>query len=226
MGQNGPLARTAGHDITYLALTGALAALEPAGGVPTPPLDLVGDLGGGSLFPALGIAAALFERERKGAGEVIDAAIVDGVASIMSFYAGLSVTSALSMERDPNPLAGANPFYRCYECADGRYVDPGALEPQFRSDLLRRIGAPADLADAAGPDAATALSRIFAGRSRDAGAALLEGTDACLAPVLTLGGTPAHPHLAACATFVNRDGKSHPAPVPRLSRSALRSSAS
>src|SRR4249920_3878913 len=139
-GQTGPLAQSAGHDINYIALTGALAAIGRTGEPAQAPLNLVGDFGGGSMFLAFGIAAALWEREKAGKGQVIDASIVDGVASLMTFFAGLVPSGAISLARDKNLLGGAAPFYRCYVCADGKEISVGAIEPKFYTELLDRIG--------------------------------------------------------------------------------------
>jgi alpha-methylacyl-CoA racemase len=222
-GQEGPLARSAGHDINYIALTGALAAVGPAQGPPVPPLNLVGDLGGGSLFLALGIAAALWERERSGRGQVIDAAIVDGVSHMLAPFCGLVPSGVLSMQRDRSLLGGAAPFYRCYTCSDGKDVAVGALEPRFYRELLDRIGAPAQLLEEQYVQAdwqkrCELLAEIFATRDRAAWCALLEGTDACFAPVLALEEAASHPHMAARRTYVTQDGRAQPAPAPRFSR--------
>ncbi|WP_300496866.1 CaiB/BaiF CoA-transferase family protein [Sphingomonas sp.] len=220
-GQDGPLAHSAGHDITYLALTGALAAIGPADRPPTPPLNLVGDFGGGALFLALGIAAALFERERSGEGQVIDAAIVDGVASLMSFFAGLQTNGGLSLARDKNLLGGANPFYRCYACADGKYLAVGPLEPQFRAEFVQRIAGSPDLDhNLDWPEQCDRLAAIFATRTRDEWAKHLEGTDACASAVLELDEATEHPHMKARAIYTLDAGVLHPAPAPRFSRTS------
>ena len=218
-GQDGPLARAAGHDINYIALTGALAAIGGRSGTAIPPLNLVGDFGGGSLFLAFGILAALLERERSGQGQVVDAAIVDGVSSLMSFFAGGSV----AMERERNLLGGAAPHYRCYTCADGREIAIGPLEPQFYRELLERIEAPAHLYAGCDNPAEWAaqgecLAELFARRTQEEWCALLKGTDACFAPVLTLDEAPQHPHLQARGVYREVDGQSQVAPAPRLSR--------
>jgi alpha-methylacyl-CoA racemase len=228
-GQTGPLAHAAGHDIAYIALTGALAALGPADRPPVPPLNLVGDFGGGALYLAFGIAAALYERERSGRGQVIDAAIVDGTASLMAMFSGMIANGRLTLERERSLLGGAAPNYRCYACADGRYVAVGALEPKFFAVVLERLGielpsgwddgvpehgsAPAEWTAQA-----DALAAIFATKPRDAWTALFEGSDACVAPVLALDEAPAHPHLRAREVYVERDGVVQPAPAPRFSR--------
>jgi alpha-methylacyl-CoA racemase len=216
-GQSGPLAHTAGHDLTYIALTGALAAMGPPDAPPAPPLNLVGDFGGGALYLALGIAAALYERERSGRGQVIDAAIVDGTASLMAFFSGSTASGHVTLERGHNLLGGAAPNYRCYECADGRYVAVGPLEPKFFAILLQRLGIEA-LPDADWTASGRALAAVFKQRTRDEWAALLEGTDACVAPVLALGEAPAHPHLRARGVYLDLDGIVQPAPAPRFSR--------
>jgi alpha-methylacyl-CoA racemase len=216
-GQEGPLAQTAGHDINFIALTGALAAIGPPGQPSSPPLNLVGDYGGGGLYLAFGIAAALLERERSGHGQVIDAAIIDGVASMMAIFAG----RAVPLEKPLNPLAGAAPFYRCYICADGRQIAAGAIEPQFYDELLRRIGAPAlpDRADPANwPEIGRALEAVFATRTQAEWRQILEGADACFAPVLSLDEAAQHPQLAARSVYVPSVGGLQPAPAPRFSR--------
>lgn len=222
-GQEGPLARAAGHDINYIALTGALDAIGRAGEPPIPPQNLVGDFGGGSLYCALGILAALYERERSGRGQVVDAAIVDGVTSLLSFFAGTRGHPLLSAERGAGMLGGAAHFYRTYPCADGRHISVGAIEPQFYAELLDRVG----LADELGAgqldpanwaDYTRRLAALFATRGRDEWCALLEGSDACVAPVLALGEVADHPHMRARGAYVERDGIGHSAPAPRFSR--------
>lgn len=224
-GQSGPLAHAAGHDINYIALTGALAAIGPAEGEALPPLNLVGDFGGGSMFLTVGILAALFERERSGLGQVVDAAIVDGTASLMSFFSGLLPGGQMDMRQGRNLLGGATPWYRCYRCADGRQIAVGALEPGFYRELVQRSGAGAELLEQArtADEQATqaeSWARLFARRSRDEWCALLEGTDACFAPVLDLEEAAQHPHMAARGSYQQIDGVLHSAPAPRFSRSA------
>jgi alpha-methylacyl-CoA racemase len=222
-GQDGPLATAAGHDLNYIALTGALAAIGVPGSPPVPPLNLVGDYGGGSLYLAFGIVAALFERARSGRGQVIDAAIVDGVTSMMSIFTGLTQTGGISVERERSLLGGAAPYYRCYECADGQYVSVGPLEPQFHQLLLQAIGAdPQTQQEQADPSRwpsqAAALAAIFRQRTRAEWTALLEGTDCCFAPVLTLAEAAQHRHLAARSSYFQWQGALHSAPAPRFSR--------
>lgn len=220
-GQTGPLAPTAGHDLNYIALTGALAAIGPSGTPPPPPLNLVGDFGGGSMFLVTGILAALLERERSGQGQVVDAAIVDGVNSMMAMFAGLVPAGLVSMDRKRNMLGGAAPFYRCYACADGRYVAVGAIEPKFYAELLERLGLPIDLAasqmdETRWQGTAELFETVFARRTRAEWCALLEGGDACFAPVLDLDEVAAHPHMADRGAMI--EGVWQTAPAPRFSR--------
>lgn len=222
-GQDGPLAKVAGHDINYIALTGALAAIGKPDEPATVPLNLIGDFGGGSLFLAFGIMAALWEREKSGHGQVVDAAIVDGVASMMSMFAGLLPTGGISVDRGANVLGGAAPFYRCYLCKDGGEISIGALEPQFYAELLERIGAPADWKQdqydtSNWPERAVWFTQRFLSRSRAEWVELLGGTDVCFAPVLDIREVAGNAHLNARATFVERDGYIHHAPAPRFSR--------
>jgi alpha-methylacyl-CoA racemase len=222
-GQTGPLAQSAGHDINYIALTGALAAMGRPGEPAQPPLNLVGDFGGGSMLLAFGIAAALWERERSGKGQIIDASIVDGVASLMTFFAGLVPSRAISLDRSKNLLGGAAPFYRCYICADGREISVGAIEAKFYAELVERLGLGAEfkvdqLASATWSARSDTLARLFATKPRDAWCALLEGTDVCFAPVLTLEESFAHEHMRAREAYVTRDGQPHAAAAPRFSR--------
>jgi alpha-methylacyl-CoA racemase len=217
-GQTGPLAQSAGHDINYIALTGALAAIGRHGEPAQPPLNLVGDFGGGSMFLAFGIACALWEREKSGKGQVIDAAIVDGTASLMTFFAGLARTGAISLERNRNFLGGAAPYYRCYGCADGKEISVGAIEPKFYGELLARIGAkPRTQNDVAQwPAQRDELAAIFATKTRDEWCALLEGSDACFAPVLTLEESAEHAHMRD--RYVTQDGMPLADAAPRFSR--------
>ena len=222
-GQDGPLARTAGHDINYIALAGALAAIGKSGEPSTPPLNLVGDFGGGSMFLAFGIMAALWERKRSGQGQVVDAAIVDGVSSLMTMFSGLVPSGAISVDRDLNPLGGAAPYYRCYLSADGKELSVGALEPQFYRELLERVGAPEAFKGfqndpANWEERADELARIFRTRTLAEWQVLLEGTDVCFAPVMSLAEAPQHPHLLARETYVEHNGLLQSAPAPRFSR--------
>lgn len=221
-GQTGPWAQTAGHDINYIALTGALAAIGKPGETATVPLNLIGDFGGGSMFLAFGIVAALWERERSGKGQVIDAAIVDGVASLMTMFAGLLPAELISVDRDRNILGGAAPFYRCYLCKDGAEMSVGPLEHRFFEEMLIKLGLEVHLGDHDRPERwnllASALQRVFLTEDQSHWSTLFEGSDACVAPVLTVASAPRHPHLLARETFVEKDGLVQAAPAPRFSR--------
>jgi alpha-methylacyl-CoA racemase len=222
-GQTGPLSQAAGHDINYVALTGALAAIGARSGPSTPPLNLVGDFGGGSVYLAFGIMAALWERERSGKGQVIDAAIIDGVASMMTMFAGLVPSGRLSMQRGARLLGGDAPFYRCYTCADGEQIAVGALEPKFYAELIERIGAPESLRHAQYEqahwiDRCNALASLFATKPRAEWCEVLEATDACFAPVLSIEESYEHPHMKQRATYVEANGMLQAAPAPRFSR--------
>lgn len=222
-GQQGPLAQAAGHDINYIALTGALHAIGPAAGAPVPPLNLVGDYGGGSLYLVVGILAALHESRRSGRGQVVDAAITDGVHSLMSLFRTGAMRGTFSEQRGANMLDGGAPYYGVYETADHRHVSIGPIEPHFFAELCERLGVEPSLRDAQHdrqrwPALRAELDRIFRTRGRDEWTALLEGSDACFAPVLALSEAPMHPHNAARDAFVDVDGAMHPAPAPRFSR--------
>lgn len=222
-GQDGPLAQAAGHDITYIALTGALWSMGRAGQRPVPPLNLVGDFGGGGMLLAYGIMAALFEAGRSGRGQVVDAAMTDGSATLMGAFFGLLAQGRWKNEREANRLDGACPYYDTYECADGKFVAVGALEPQFFALLLKGLGLdPARFAvredPARWPAIKAEFAEVFRRHPRDHWAALFDGTDACVAPVLDLEEAPRHPHNAARGTFFDRGGGVQPAPSPRFSR--------
>ena len=221
-GQQGPLAHAAGHDINYIALAGALHAIGPQER-PVPPLNLVGDYGGGSLYLVVGILAALHEARESGRGQVVDAAITDGTLSLMSLFASMALRGRFREEREHNLLDGGAPFYAVYETADGRHMSVGALEPQFFAELCERIGVPEHLRQAQNdkarwPELKQALAAIFRSRSRQEWTELLEGTDACCAPVLSLSEAAKHPHNVARQAFVDVDGVGQPAPAPRFSR--------
>lgn len=222
-GQDGPLAEAAGHDINYIAITGALDAIGRRGDLPVPPQNLVGDFGGGSMYCALGILAALWERERSGKGQVVDAAIVDGVTSLMSFFFGLPPSAIRTTERGKGLLGGAAHFYRCYACKDGREISVGAIEPQFYAELLQRADAPEALRDgqmnpANWDDFADDLADLFKTRTQAEWCEMLEGTDACFAPVVPLDEARDHPHMKARGAYVEVDGQWHTAPAPRFGR--------
>ncbi len=210
-GQNGPLAQAAGHDLNYIGLTGMLTAITPPGETPTAPQNLLGDYGAGGAYLAIGILAALFERQRSGEGQVVDAAIVDGAVSMMAPILGMMAAGLLPAAPETGMLAGRGSCYRTYRCSDGRYLAVGSLEPQFQAVLADALGV-ADLSD--GP----ALEAIFAGRTRDAWVAFFDGKDCCVSPVLDGDEAQAHPHLVARGVFVSDDGLVQPAPAPRFSR--------
>ncbi|MGH3832757.1 MAG: CaiB/BaiF CoA transferase family protein [Pseudonocardiaceae bacterium] len=223
-GQDGPLAERAGHDINYIALSGVLHAVGNAGGKPVPPLNLVGDFGGGSMFLVAGVLAALWERERSGAGQVVDAAMVDGVSVLAQMFWSWHGYGLWNENRGGNLLDSGAPFYDTYACSDGRYVAVGALEPQFYAALLEGLGLtdanlPGQLDQAGWPVLRQRFTAVFASRTRDEWAALFEGTDACVTPVLAFGEVPAHPHIAARGTLINLGGQLQAAPAPRFSRS-------
>lgn len=222
-GQTGPLAQTAAHELNYIAITGALHAIGPRGGPPAPPLNLVGDYGGGSLYLVMGILAALHERCRSGCGQVVDAAISDGVLGLMGNSVGHALRGAYNERRGENLLDGGAPWYCPYETADGEYVTVAAVEPQFFALLCERVGVQPALRDAQQdrarwPELHAEFARIFRARSRAEWCALLEATDACFAPVLRLSEAPSHPHHVARGAFVEVDGVRQPAPAPRFSR--------
>jgi alpha-methylacyl-CoA racemase len=227
-GQTGPLAMAAGHDIHYIALTGALHAIGPAGGKPVPPLNLVGDYGGGALYLAMGLLAALVERQSSGRGQVVDAAMVDGAGSLASIFYGLKAAGRWTDERGSNLLDGGAPFYDTYETADGGYVAVGALEPKFFAELVKRTGIDDGFVKRqydkrAWPELRAALAAAFRGRTRDEWCTLLEGTDACFAPVLSLDEAPRHAHVQSRGGFVEVGGVVQPGPAPRFDRSGSRS---
>ena len=210
-GQDGPLAQAAGRDINYLALSGTLAMIGRKDDKPVPPLTLVGDFGGGGMLLAFGIVCALLETAESGAGQVVDAAMLDGAALLASMFHGMRADGQWG-ERGTNLLDGGSWFYDTYETADGRYVAVGAIDPNARAELLDRMGAPPDLDDA---ESMAALVRT---RTRDEWCALLEGTDACFAPVLDPGEAPDHPHVRHRGVFTEVGGVVQPAPAPRFSR--------
>ena len=223
-GQSGPLAKAAGHDLNYLSLTGALHAMGRAGEPPAPPLNLIADYGGGAMFLAFGMVCALLERATSGKGQVVDAAMLDGTAMLTSLFGSLRAGGLWSGERGSNFLDGGAPFYDTYATSDGRFVAVAPLEPKFFAELARRIG----LEDrfvrgqydrALWPELRARLTAIFAGRTRDAWVALLEGTDACVSGVLTFAEAPLHAQSAARNVYTTIAGQTQPAPAPRFSRS-------
>lgn len=221
-GQTGPLSRTAGHDINYISLSGALAAIGPADR-PVPPLNLVGDYGGGALYLVAGILAGIVSARQTGLGQVVDCAICDGAASLMAMFSDLSSQGRWTSRRAANLLDGGAPFYRTFECSDGRHLSVGALEPKFYDLLCERMGFARselpDREDARNWDRLHALlEQRFKLKTRDEWCAILGGIDTCVTPVLTLEEAAAHPHMAARQTFVEVDDVVQPAPAPRFSR--------
>ena len=222
-GQTGPLAPAAGHDLNYVALSGMLHAMGDADRPPSPPLNLVGDFGGGGMMLAFGVVCAMLEARISGRGQVVDAAMTDGAALLGAMTYGLRAHGSWSAARGANFLDGGAPFYASYACADGKFIAVGAIEPQFYARLLALTGA-SDPAFArqwdrdGWPALKEKFTALFATRTRDAWCALLEGTDVCFAPVLDMDEAPRHPHNAVRKTFVDVDGVTQPAPAPRFSR--------
>jgi alpha-methylacyl-CoA racemase len=224
-GQTGPYAQAAGHDINYISLAGALAHFGRAGEAPVPPLNMVGDFGGGGMFLALGVVAALLEAQKSGQGQVVDTAMVDGAAVLMSmFWAFRTIGAFDEHARGTNLLDTGAHFYDVYRCADGQYISVGSIEPQFYAELLRLTGLEGDQAFAKQMDRTewtalkTRLSAVFAEKTRAEWCELMEGTDVCFAPVLTMAEAAEHPHNVERATFVELAGVTQPAPAPRFSR--------
>lgn len=218
-GQTGPLAHRAGHDITYAALTGALHLMGPPE-KPMAPVNVLADFGGGALYLLVGLLAAVHAREGTGSGQVVDAAMVDGAASLVTLFYGMYAAGLWQDERGVNLLDGGAPFYDTYECADGKFVAVGALEPQFYAELLDGLGLDLEVPqyDPAGFAAQReAFSAAFRSRTRDAWAARFAGTDACVAPVLSLAEAPSHPHISARGTFADVGGHAVPRVAPRFS---------
>ncbi len=222
-GQDGPLAQQAGHDINYIALAGALDGFRRAGERPVPPINLVADMGGGGLLLAFGVVSALYETARSGRGQVVDAAMIDGVALQMSTVLAMTAQGRWRDEPGTNFADTGAPFYEVYETADGGHVAVGAIETPFYEELLARAGIdgmPPRGDPQRWPQGKTVLANVFRSRTRDEWAQMFAGSDACVTPVLTLTEAPAHPHLAARGTYVERDGVVQPAPAPRFSRTA------
>jgi alpha-methylacyl-CoA racemase len=222
-GQDGPLAQAAGHDINYIALAGVLAHIGRAGQPPTPPINLIADFGGGGLLLAFGIVCALLERARSGTGQVVDAAMVDGAAALMTIFHGAQQSGFWKDATGTNMLDSGAPFYDAYETADGKYVAIGSIEPQFYAELLRRTGLDAEELPpqndpATWPVLRERFAALFRTRTRDAWCEILEGSDACFAPVLTMAEARVHPHARARDSFIDVAGVSQPRPAPRFSR--------
>ncbi len=222
-GQTGPHAAAAGHDIGYIAVTGALGAIGRAGEAPVPPVNLVGDFGGGSTFLVIGVLAALWEAARSGRGQVVDAAIVDGASSLTALLHGLMAAGQWIDGRGVNFLDTGVPWYDTYQTADGQWMAVGALEPKFYAEFARLLGLSDDVAalradSSEWPRLREAIADAFASRTRSEWTAVFDGTDACVAPVLSLTEATGHPHLAARETFVDVAGVVQPGPAPRFSR--------
>jgi alpha-methylacyl-CoA racemase len=221
-GQDGPLAARAGHDINYIALAGALDHIGRAGQPPTPPLNLVGDFGGGALYLVYGMVCALLERVRSGRGQVVDAAMVDGAASLMTVFHGVQQLGGMN-ERGHNMIDSGSHFYDVYECADGRYVSIGSVEPKFYAELLSRLGIedldPAQQMNGEEwPKLKQRFAALFKTKTRQEWCEVFEGSDACFAPVLSIEEARKHPHAAARQSFIRVAGLEQPAPAPRFSR--------
>ena len=222
-GQDGPWARTAGHDIDYIAVAGVLAHIARHDQPPTPPLNLVGDYGGGAMLLLVGVLSALWHAERTGQGQVVDAAMIDGAALLMSLFHSMSATGLWREEAGVNLLDSGAPFYDAYLTSDGKWLAVGCIEPQFYAEWLRIAGIEADdlpaQYDVSGwPVLRERFAAVIATRSRDEWSALADGSDACVAPVLTMSEAPMHPHVSARGTFIDVDGVTQAAPAPRFSR--------
>ena len=221
-GQEGPLAQAAGHDLNYVALTGALHAIGYADRPPPAPLALIGDFGGGGMFLAFGVVSALLSAQRTSEGQVVDAAMIEGIASLTAFTHGLRAAGWWHDDRQANMLDGGAHFYGNYETKDGKYISVGAIEPEFYAELIQRLGIdaakmPKRMDRAGWPQWRAHLAVIFAGKTLEEWCDLLEGTDACFAPVLTFEEASVHPQNRARGTFTNYQGITQPAPSPRFS---------
>jgi alpha-methylacyl-CoA racemase len=222
-GQTGPLAMTAGHDLNYMSLSGALAAMGPRDGLPMPPLNLVADYGGGTMFLIFGVLSALLERQVSGRGQVVDAAIVDGVPAMMGIFFQMMAQGSWDMQREHNMLDGGAPYYRCYETSDGKWISVGPLEPQFFAELCEKAGLEHP-GEAVRLDKgnwlalSAAYAEVFRTRTRDDWAALFAESDACVAPVLTMEEAEDHPQNRARGIFLRQDGVLQAAPAPRFDR--------
>jgi alpha-methylacyl-CoA racemase len=222
-GQDGPLAQAAGHDLNYIALAGALHPMGDPDSAPPVPLNLVGDYGGGAMFLAFGVMAAVYEAQTSGKGQVVDAAMVDGASLMMSMFHSLRASGWWTEARGANFLDGGAHFYGNYICADGKYISLGAIELPFMKVLVDKAGLPADWLDkhmdaTAWPELKAELTRLIASRTQAEWCDLLEGSDACFAPVLPFWEAPDHPHALARRAFITREGVIEPAPAPRFSR--------
>lgn len=229
-GQTGPLANAAGHDINYISITGALHAIGGAD-KPVPPLNLVGDFGGGALYLVVGLLAALLEAKSSGKGQVVDAAMCDGATSLMTMFFDMTSAGRWKDQRESNMLDGGAHFYGTYACKDGKFISIGSIEPQFYAQLRELAGLSdaafdAQMDQAGWPALKQKLVAVFKSKTRDEWCAIMEGTDVCFAPVLSLGEAADHPHMAARGVIVEHNGSKQPAPAPRFSRtpSAIRDS--
>ena len=225
-GQDGPLAKTAGHDINYISLTGALHAIGRAGEKPVPPLNLVGDFGGGGMLLAFGLVCALLEARSSGKGQVVDAAMVDGAASLMAMFASMQAMGQFSDQRGTHLLDGGAHFYDTYETKDAKYISIGSIEPQFYQLLIEKAGLDAEtfapqMKRQQWPVLKQRLVEVFKKKTRDEWCDIMEGSDVCFAPILSLQEAPEHTHIKARNTFINVEGVSQPAPAPRFSRTAV-----
>lgn len=226
-GQEGPLSSTAGHDLNYLATTGTLGAMGQAGQPPSPPLNLVADYGGGTMFLLFGILSAIYEREKSGLGQVVDAAMVDGVIAMMGMVHGQIGQGVWENKRQANWLDGAAPFYRCYECNDGKHISVGCIEPQFFAEFVKLAGLPEEFLNQqmdkkAWPQISAYIAGFIKSKSRDEWAGIFEGSDACVAPVLDWSEAPASAHNVARKNFVEINGVMQSATAPRFGRSKAR----
>ena len=222
-GQEGPLAQAAGHDINYIALTGALHSIGRPGENPPPPLNLIGDFGGGGMLLAFGIVCGLYEAQKSGQGQVVDAAMVDGASALMAMFYGLRAAGDWTDRRGENFLDSGAHFYDTYETADGKWISVGSLEPQFYALLLKHAGIEdpdfqVQFDSQKWPACKRKVAEIFKGKTRDEWCEIMEGSDVCFGPVLSLDEAPKHPHNAARKTFVEVEGVLQPAPTPRFSR--------
>jgi len=225
-GQEGPLAMAAGHDINYIALTGALHSIGPKDGPPSPPLNVIGDFGGGALYLALGVVSAVLNARQTGKGQVLDVAMVDGAASLITAAYGLRSIGVWKDQRGSNTLDGGAYYYGAYETKDGKFISIASIEPQFHAELVERLGLkkeelPAQLDRDQWPAMRARLEALFRTRTRDEWCKVLEGTDVCFGPVLTLGEAPEHPHNKARNAFIEIDGVVQPGPAPRFSGTPL-----
>ena len=225
-GQDGPMAQAAGHDLNYIALTGALHAIGRAGQKPTPPLNLVGDYGGGALYLVTGLLAAIISARSTGAGQVVDAAMVDGALSLMTPIYAMKAGGRLPGPRGENQLDSGSYYYEVYECSDGQFISLAPIEVKFHAELLRRLeidpaGMPAQRDRAGWPRWKAVLTERFLTRTRDEWCGVLEGTDACFAPVLSMAEAHLHPHNQARGAFIEVGGQRQPAPAPRFATTTL-----